>query len=109
LERPCLGPKPIDPPSYVFGNEGRNVLIGPGRNNVDFGLHRSFPLPQWEAARLEFRGEGYNLFNHPQFDNPGATIGNPGAGIISGTAVAARIIQLALRLVLKGVSILTRL
>jgi hypothetical protein len=88
----------VAPPSYVFGNEGRNVLIGPGRNNVDFVLHRSFPLPRWESGRLEFRGEAYNLFNHPQFSNPGATIGNPGAGVISGTSVANRIVQLAVRL-----------
>jgi hypothetical protein len=88
----------VAPPSYVFGNEGRNVLTGPGRNNVDFVLHRSFPIPRWESGRLEFRGEAYNLFNHPQFANPGATIGNPGAGVISGTSVANRIVQLALRL-----------
>ena len=87
----------VAPPQYTFGNEGRNVLIGPGRNNVDFVLHRSFPLPLWEAGRLEFRAEAYNLFNHPQFGLPGITIGNPGVGIISGTAVANRILQLAVR------------
>ena len=57
-------------PAGVFGNEGRNVLTGPGRNNVDFVLHRSFPIPRWESGRLEFRGEAYNLFNNPQFAIP---------------------------------------
>ena len=88
----------VAPPSYGFGNEGRNVLTGRGRNNLDFVLHRSFRIPRWESGRLEFRGEAYNVFNHPQFANPGATIGNPGAGVISGTSVANRIVQLALRL-----------
>ena len=88
----------VAPPSYGFGDEGRNVLTGPGRNNLDFVLHRSFRIPRWESGRLEFRGEAYNVFNHPQFANPGATIGNPGAGVISGTSVANRIVQLALRL-----------
>ena len=82
----------------MFGNEGRNVLSGPGRNNIDLALHRSFGIPGWEAGRLEFRGEAYNASNHPQFGNPGVTIGNPGAGVISGTTVANRIVQLALRL-----------
>ena len=85
-------------PEYTFGNEGRNTLIGPGRNNVDFALHRAFPIPRWEPGQVEFRAEAYNLFNHPQFGLPGTTVGNPGVGIISGTAVPNRELQLALRL-----------
>ena len=88
----------VAPPSYQFGNEGRNVLIGPGRNNMDLGLHRSFRIPPGESGRLEFRGEAYNLFNHPQFGLPGDTIGNPGVGVISGTSTPNRILQVALRL-----------
>jgi hypothetical protein len=85
-------------PEYAFGNEGRNVLIGPGRNNMDFALHRNFPVPRWERGQIEFRAEAYNFFNHPQFGMPGDTIGNPGVGIISSTAVANRELQFALRL-----------
>jgi hypothetical protein len=89
----------VAPPSYVFGNEGRNVLIGPGRNNMDFGLHRRFPLPFREGMALEFRGEGYNFLNHPQFARPASTVGNAGFGKITTTAVVNRQLQLALRLV----------
>jgi hypothetical protein len=74
------------------------VLIGPGKNNLDLGVHRSFPIPVRETMRLEFRAEAFNLFNHPQFGLPGTTIGNPGAGIMSSTSVANRIVQMALRL-----------
>jgi hypothetical protein len=88
----------VAPASYMFGNEGRNVLSGPGRNTIELALHRTFGIPGWDAGRLEFRGEAYNTLNQPQFGNPGVTIGNPGAGVISGTAVANRIVQLALRL-----------
>jgi hypothetical protein len=88
----------VAPASYVFGNEGRNVLNGPGKNNLDLGVHRSFRIPVRETMRLEFRAEAFNFFNHPQFGLPGTTIGNPGVGIISGTAVNNRIVQLALRL-----------
>lgn len=88
----------VAPPSYVFGNEGRNVLIGPGRNNMDFGLHRRFPLPFREGMGLEFRTEAYNLLNHPQFARPGSTIGNAGCGTITSTAVVNRQLQFGLRL-----------
>jgi hypothetical protein len=86
------------PTSYVFGNEGRNVLIGPGRNNLDLGLHRSFRLPFREGMALQFRAEAYNAMNHPQFAKPGNTVGNAGYGVISSTAVVNRQLQLALRL-----------
>ena len=36
------------PAQYSFGNTGRNVLFGPGTNNLDFDLHRDFPIP-WES------------------------------------------------------------
>jgi hypothetical protein len=88
----------VAPASYVFGNECRNVLIGPGRNNMDFGLHRRFPLPFREGMTLEFRGEAYNLVNHPQFANPGGSVGNVDFGVISTTAVPNRQLQFALRL-----------
>ena len=89
----------VAPASYVFGNEGRNVLFGPGRDNVDFGLHRRFMLPFREGMALEVRGEAYNFLNHPQFDKPGNTVGNAGFGVISTTAVVNRQLQLALRLI----------
>jgi hypothetical protein len=88
----------VAPAQYQFGNEGRNALTGPGRNNIDMVLHRSFRLPFREGMALEFRAEAYNLFNHPQFAFPGATIGTSTAGVIGGTAVANRQLQMALRL-----------
>lgn len=88
----------VAPAQYQFGNEGRNVLTGPGRNNLDFGLHRSFTLPFREGMALEFRAEAFNLFNHPQFAFPGSTIGTATAGVIGSTAVPNREIQFALRL-----------
>ncbi|HEX7359791.1 MAG TPA: TonB-dependent receptor [Bryobacteraceae bacterium] len=86
----------VVPPQYQFGNTGRNILTGPGMNNLDFGLHRSFPVR--ESFRLEFRADAFNFLNHPQFGQPGNTIGNPGVGKISSTSVDNREIQLALKL-----------
>ena len=52
-----------------FGSEGRNALIGPAFADLDFSLSKSFLLRP-ESQRLEFRGEFFNLLNHPNFDDP---------------------------------------
>lgn len=52
-----------------FGSEGRDALIGPRVDNLDFTLLREFPLRS-EARLIQLRGEFFNIFNHPQFDLP---------------------------------------
>lgn len=89
----------VVPPQYQFGNTGRNILRGPGSNNLDFGLHRAFRIPVGEATSLQFRAEAFNAFNHPQFGQPGNTVGTPSFGKISSTSTDNREIRLALRLV----------
>jgi hypothetical protein len=83
------------PAQFTFGNAGRGILIAPGNFNVDLGIHRNFRFT--ERWRLSFRWEMFNAFNHANFASPGAAIGNPTAGLISGTG-PARIMQLALKL-----------
>jgi hypothetical protein len=80
-----------------FGNSPKNFMTGPGFWNTDFALVKSFPIA--EPARLEFRAELFNLFNHPNFANPGSNVGSPGSfGIISSTVSSPRIAQFALKL-----------
>jgi hypothetical protein len=52
-----------------FGNFGRNVIIGPGFNNVDFSLIKRTKIS--ERFSHEFRIEAFDLFNHPNFGQPG--------------------------------------
>ncbi len=59
-------------PSGPFGDAGRNILTGPGVNNLDFSLSRNI-LIRGEGRRLQLRGEFFNLFNHPNFDIPSRT------------------------------------
>ncbi len=85
----------VTPPQYTFGNTGRNVLWGPGTNDLDLGAHREFhPV---ERTDFEFRLEAFNVLNHPQFAQPGAVVGTPTYGVVTGTTGNARIVQLGLR------------
>jgi len=47
------------------GNSGRNIFRGPGYANVDFSTMKYFQIPWFthEGARLQIRGEFFNLFN----------------------------------------------
>jgi hypothetical protein len=70
---PCAFASPQNP---VLGTAGRNILIGPGLNNLDFSVLKDIPF-RHEGRRLEFRAEFFNLFNIPHFDIPADTFGTP--------------------------------
>jgi hypothetical protein len=53
------------PARGTIGTAAPAVLRGPGINNWDISLFKSFRI--WEQARLQFRAEMYNAFNHTQF------------------------------------------
>lgn len=52
----------------TFGNCGRNIVIGPGLVNFDVAAVKLFSFG--EAKSVEFRAEGFNVFNTPNFDTP---------------------------------------
>jgi hypothetical protein len=72
---------PIDPTTAQFvgipansgrtGNLGRNTLRTPGINNFNVNFAKKVAIN--EGARIEFRTEFFNLFNHPQLGNPSAS------------------------------------
>ena len=55
----------------TFGNSGRNTVVGPGYEDIDFGFNK--PLPTPEFFTLIFRAEAFNILNHANFANPNAT------------------------------------
>lgn len=83
----------------AFGNTRPGILRGPGQNSTDLSLIKKFS-PRWpnETAAVEFRAELFNVFNHPQFADPGINVDGNSFGAITGTAVASRIVQFALKL-----------
>lgn len=82
-------------PSGSFGNEGRNVLFGPGHYNLDTAIYRSFRLQ--EKYRLDFRGEAFNILNHAWWANPSATMSST-SGLITAAGNTPRILQVAMKL-----------
>jgi len=63
----CVGPF-CPPPPAQQGDFGRNVLRGFGAFQADFAIQRQFRLT--ERVDLRFRGEFFNIFNHPNFGPP---------------------------------------
>ena len=55
-----------------YGNTGRNQFRGPGFWTLNMSLFRTFPLTG--RARLQFRVEGFNLANLPQWSNPNGSV-----------------------------------
>ena len=70
-----------NPAAGTWGNSGRNILQGPGTKTVDFSFFKNTHLT--ESKVLQVRAEFFNLFNTPQFNNPGATAGTGAIGTIS--------------------------
>lgn len=97
-------------PAYgAPGNIGRNREYGPGF--VEFNVAVAKRMAITERVRMELRFEGYNVFNHPEFTNPGSDpavlgnqLGSPLFGVITSTrsnpdgTTSARQIQVALKL-----------
>ena len=82
--------------AFRYGNSGRNTVIGPGLIDWDFSVLKRFRFG--ERSNLEFRGEFFNIPNHPIFSNPGLSVGTLSYGVIGATVVDSRQIQFGLRL-----------
>jgi outer membrane receptor protein involved in Fe transport len=85
-----------DPNSPVeqFGDEGRNVVQGPGYANWDFSALKNIPIT--EGKQFQFRAELFNFLNHTNFRLPVSDISSPTFGQIHAD-LGPRVIQLALK------------
>jgi hypothetical protein len=66
----------------------RNQYRGPGFFNSDFSFGKNFNLT--ERFKLNIGANLYNIFNHPNFQNPdrtwtSSTCSTPGTGNLQGT------------------------
>jgi hypothetical protein len=62
-----INPLAFAPPAVgnIGLGEGRNPFIGPGINNTDLSLQKTFAVR--ERVSLQLRVDAFNAFNHPQF------------------------------------------
>jgi len=70
-------------PVARFGNLGRNVVIGPRFDNVDFSIIKNTQLG--ESINVQFRAEFFDVFNHANFGRPDNVVGTPSFGRITST------------------------
>jgi hypothetical protein len=69
-------------PASTFGTLGRNVIIGPGFANTDLSISRSVRA---NGTRVQVSMGIFNLFNRPNFGQPGRIFGSPDFGRITNT------------------------
>lgn len=85
-------------PFYQFGNAGRDILEGPGAVNFDISLFKNFPVRKLgEGGNIQFRGELFNAFNHPQFGTPNNRVDLAQGGTITSLSNSMRIVQFGLK------------
>ena len=92
IQRSCFA----QPPTGYFGNSGFDILTGPGIDNWDLGVHKTFTIH--EETRLDVRGEFFNALNHTQFANPDSGVADARFGQVTSTQHDAREAQIGMRL-----------
>ena len=68
------------PATGSFGDFGRNAVYGPGFPDVDLSLVKNTKIT--ERVNLQFRADAFDVFNHPNFGQPGPLAAN-GSTIIT--------------------------
>jgi hypothetical protein len=84
------------PPDNVRANSGLGNVRGPGQNNVDLSLAKSFKI--YDRTHLDLRVDAFNAFNHTQWNGADIYLGDSTFGQPSG-AREARIAQVAAKLI----------
>jgi hypothetical protein len=80
---PAVFSVPTGTGTDIYGNLGFNALRGPGRDNWNLSLFKSFLISESRGSRFELRADAFNSWNHTQFRGDANTGGislNAGAG-----------------------------
>ncbi len=77
-----------------LGNAGSGIISGPRLVNFDMALYKDFHVT--ERNVVEFRGEIFNIFNHPNFTGLSVNYGSTSFGQLT-SAADPRIVEFALR------------
>jgi hypothetical protein len=66
---------------FLIGNSSRNPVRGPGLQNADVMIGKTFRLS--ERMSLEFRGEAFNVSNTPPLNDPNGSFGSAAFGTVT--------------------------
>ena len=83
----------------TWGNLKKGEIRGPGRNNWNMSLFKSFLISEKRNSRFEFRFETFNTFNHTQFSSVGTSFSNLGQFGVPTGVYDPRTLQLGARLI----------
>jgi hypothetical protein len=87
----------LTPAALTGGNLGLQTNYGPPVRTLDFSIFKNFAFT--ERFALQFRAEGTNIANTPQFSVPDYTLGDAKFGQVTSTNTGSeRHIQFSLRL-----------
>jgi len=84
------------PPNGVRGDSGLGTIRGPGQDNLDLALAKTFKI--YDRLNFDLRFDAFNAMNHTQWNGAYTTLGYSDFGQPSG-AREARIAQVAAKLV----------
>jgi len=82
------------PAPGTWGDLGKGVVWGPGRDNWNLSLFKDFVISETHNSRLELRLETFNTFNHTQFKNVSSTFTASNFGQVT-SVWDPRVLQLA--------------
>lgn len=68
-------------PQFVIGTSSRNPIRGPGLQNADLMIGKTFRIT--ERVHLEFRVEAFNVSNTPPLNDPNGSFGSAAFGSIT--------------------------
>ena len=68
-------------PQFVIGSSSRNPVRGPGLQEADLMISKTFPIR--EKVNLELRAEAFNVTNTPPFGDPNGSFGSAAFGSIT--------------------------
>ena len=68
-------------PVFTIGNSSRNPVRGPGLQDADLMLGKTFRVT--ERVSFEFRAEVFNVTNTPPLNDPNGSFGTPAFGSIT--------------------------
>jgi hypothetical protein len=81
------------PAMGAWGDAGHNSLRGPGRDNWNLSLFKSFVISESRGSRFELRVETFNTWNHTEFNQVSNGLGSSNFGQVT-SAFDPRIFQL---------------